>query len=489
MREASNCLPSAERFEIKRGGRGLRTRSPCCNLNELFPHISAHISLFPNVSLFWGLINQHQHMHNGGFIKIFIIIAAVSLLLDWYVYNGLKTLTLDWASKRWQNTVLWGYLGLSIGIVLVFVIGLNSMTTAQGMRPFHEWVLSIFLTFLISKLIFVIVLFLGDIGRFFEGIIRHIGTNKHTGESYFPSRRKFISELAVLIAAIPFTSFFYAMLRGKYNYKVHRETLYFEDLPEAFDGFTITQLSDIHSGSFDNIEAVKRGIRLAQAQKSDLFVFTGDLVNNAAFEIDPYIEWFRQLKAPFGQFSILGNHDYGDYIHWDSPAQKAANLDQLKANHWAMEYKLMLDENVMLEKDGQKIALIGVQNWGHGFIKIGDLDKALHGVDPKLFKILLSHDPTHWEEIAKKHPANIHLTLAGHTHGAQFGIEAAGLRWSPVQYRYPHWSGLAKYHNRYLYINRGFGFLAFSGRLGIWPEITVLTLKRGSSLKSSPEEV
>jgi predicted MPP superfamily phosphohydrolase len=426
-------------------------------------------------------------MHNGGFIKVFFIIAVITLLMDWYVYNGLRTLTLG-SSKRWQNVVLWGYLIISIGVTVVFLGGISSLATAQGMRPYHEYMLSLFLTFFITKLIFILVLTIGDLGRFIVGVVNHIGTNKQTGQRYFPSRRKFISELAILIAAIPFSSFFYAMIKGKYNYKVHRETLYFEDLPASFDGFTITQLSDIHSGSFDNAEAVQRGINLAQAQKSDLFVFTGDLVNNAAFEIEPYIERFRQLKSPFGQFSILGNHDYGDYIHWNSDAEKAANLQQLKANHWAMDYKLMLNENTTLEKGGQKISLIGVQNWGQGFKQVGDLDKALEGVNPNAFKILLSHDPTHWEEIVKKHPTLIHLTLSGHTHGAQFGVEAAGLRWSPVQYKYKHWSGLAKYNGRYLYINRGFGFLAFSGRLGIWPEITVITLKKGPSQKSSPVE-
>jgi predicted MPP superfamily phosphohydrolase len=417
-------------------------------------------------------------MHGSGFLKIFLIIAAITLLMDWYVYHGLRTLTLDWTSKRLQNAVLWGYLVVSVGITVLFMGGLGSFSTAQGMRPFHEYMLSFFITFFVTKLIFILVLSLGDLGRFFVGIIKHIGTDQKSGEPYFPSRRKFISELAVLIAAIPFTGFIYAIIRGKYHYQVRRQTIYFDDLPSAFDGFTITQLSDIHSGSFDNAEAVQRGINLAQAQKSDLFVFTGDLVNNAAFEIEPYIERFRQLKAPYGQFSILGNHDYGDYIHWDSEAEKAANLQQLKVNHWAMNYRLMLDEHVTLEKEGQKITLIGVQNWGQGFKQVGDLEKALKGVDPKDFKILLSHDPTHWEEVVKHHPANIHLTLSGHTHGAQFGIEAAGLRWSPVQYRYPHWAGLAKYQGRYLYINRGFGFLAFSGRLGIWPEITVLTLKK-----------
>ncbi|MES1159809.1 MAG: metallophosphoesterase, partial [Bacteroidota bacterium] len=265
---------------------------------------------------------------------------------------------------------------------------------------------------------------------------------------------------------------------GKYDYKVHRQTLYFDDLPAAFDGFTITQLSDIHSGSFDNTAAVRRGIELARAQKSDLFVFTGDLVNNAAWEIEPYIPDFSQLRAPFGQFSILGNHDYGDYIEWSSETEKAANLDKLKQHHAALGYRLLLDENVVLEKGEQKISLIGVQNWGKGFIQTGDLDKALQGVDNNAFKILLSHDPTHWEEKVRHHETTIHLTLAGHTHGAQFGVESDKLRWSPVQYRYVDWAGLANEKNRYLYVNRGFGFLAFSGRLGIWPEITVLTLKK-----------
>jgi len=271
---------------------------------------------------------------------------------------------------------------------------------------------------------------------------------------------------------------FYGMLKGKYDFRLHKQTLFFDDLPEAFDGFTITQISDIHSGSFDNTEAVQRGIDLAKAQKSDLFVFTGDLVNDAAYEIEPYLSHFSQLKAPYGQFSILGNHDYGDYIEWNSDAEKAANLEKLKQHHKTLGYRLLLDENLALEKDGQKISLIGVQNWGRGFIQIGDLDKALKGVPEDAFKILLSHDPTHWEEKVRFHPTTIHLTLAGHTHGAQFGVEAAGLRWSPVQYRYLDWAGLANEKNRYLYVNRGFGFLAFSGRLGIWPEVTVITLRK-----------
>jgi len=418
-------------------------------------------------------------MHRGGFIIVFIIIAAISLLLDWYVYSGVKTFTGDWQSLRDRHMINWGYLVISIGATVLFIAGFGSFSTAKGMTPFHEWVLSIFITFLITKLVFVIVLFLGDIGRFFYGIVNNIVKPKgKVIEPFFPARRKFISEAAILVAAIPFTGFFYAMLKGKYDYKVHRQTIYYDDLPEAFDGFTITQVSDIHSGSFDNTHAMQRGIDLAKAQKSDLFVFTGDLVNNAAWEIEPYIERLGQLKAAYGQFSILGNHDYGDYVQWDSEAEKAANLEKLKQHHRELGYRLLLDENVTLEKGGQKIALIGVQNWGRGFIQIGNLDKALKGVDKDAFKILLSHDPTHWEEKVRYNATTIHLTLSGHTHGAQFGVEIPGFRWSPVQYRYLDWAGLVNEKNRYLYVNRGFGFLAFSGRLGIWPEITVITLKK-----------
>jgi len=419
-------------------------------------------------------------MHRGGFLKIFLIIAAISLLLDWYVFSGLKTLTADWQSPRARLIVLYGFLFISVGVTVVFILGFGSFSTAQGMMPFHEYMLSLFLTFFITKIFFVVILSLGDLGRFIVGIVTHTTGNATAtaNQPYFPGRRKFISEIAILVAAFPFTGFMYAMFKGKYDYKVHRQTLYYDDLPDAFDGFTITQLSDIHSGSFDNVGAMQRGIDLAQSQKSDLFVFTGDLVNNAAWEIEQYIPNFSKLRAPYGQFSILGNHDYGDYIEWNSEQEKAANLDKLKQHHKDLGYRLLLDENVEIEKGGQKISLIGVQNWGRGFIKIGNLEKALLGVDNNAFKILLSHDPTHWEEQVRYNPANIHLTLSGHTHGAQFGVEVAGFRWSPVQYRYLDWAGLVNEKNRYLYVNRGFGFLAFSGRLGIWPEITVITLKK-----------
>ena len=414
-----------------------------------------------------------------GILQFALILAGISLLLDLYVHQGLRSI-MPRLNKNIRRIVLACYWVISTGVTVLLMLSLKSSSKPPGMTTYHQWLLSIFITLLITKVFFVLVLFAGDIYRLVAGLINAGRKTPVNGKRYVPARRRFVSEAAVLVAAIPFTSFLYAMFKGKYDYKVHRHTLYFDDLPEAFDGFTITQISDVHSGSFDNAEAVQRGIDLAKAQKSDLFVFTGDLVNNVASEIEPYIGHFSQLKAPYGQFSVLGNHDYGDYVQWRSDADKAANLEKLKAHHKTLGYKLLLDENVRLERDGQKIVLIGVQNWGRGFIQIGDLDRAMQGVAPDEFKILLSHDPTHWEEKVRYHPSLVHLTLSGHTHGAQFGVETDKFRWSPVKYRYLDWAGLLVENKRHLYVNRGFGFLAFSGRLGIWPEITVIELKRRS---------
>nr|WP_294796596.1 metallophosphoesterase [uncultured Mucilaginibacter sp.] len=415
-------------------------------------------------------------MRRGGFFSIFLFIAVISFIFDWYVFSGLKTLTSDWKSQLARALVAYGFPLLSVTVTVVFLVSFGTMRGTKGMGHFNEWMLSLFLAFFVTKLVFSIVLGLGDLGGFFVGLYNLIAEPK--AQTHFPGRRKFISELAVLLAAFPFFGFLYAMVRGKYDYKIHRHTIYFDELPDAFDGFTITQLSDIHSGSFDNEAAMQKGIDMAQAQKSDLFVFTGDLVNNHSDEIEQYIDNFSKLRSPYGQYSILGNHDYGDYVQWDSPQAKVANLDKLKQHHKDLGFRLLLNENVEIEKDGQKISLIGIENWGKGFKQEGDLKKAMLGVDKTAFKILLSHDPTHWEEQVRYNPTDIHLTLSGHTHGAQFGVEVAGIRWSPVQYRYLDWAGLVNQKNRYLYVNRGFGFLAFSGRLGIWPEITVLTLKK-----------
>jgi len=282
------------------------------------------------------------------------------------------------------------------------------------------------------------------------------------------------------MAAIPFGALLYGVFKGKYNYKVLQYTLEFEDLPEAFDAYQITQISDIHSGSFDNAKKIKYGIDLINQQASDLILFTGDLVNNRAEEMLPWIDMFKQLKAKDGKFSILGNHDYGDYIEWDSEISKTKNMQQLEAIHKQLGFDLLQNENRSLEKGNAKIALIGVENWGAGgFKKAGDLEQATTGIAPTDFKIVMSHDPSHWEQKIRKNKTHYHLTLSGHTHGMQFGIEIPGwIKWSPVKWRYTYWAGIYEEAGQFLNVNRGFGFLAYPGRIGIWPEITVITLKR-----------
>ncbi|MBF9254713.1 metallophosphoesterase [Pontibacter sp. 172403-2] len=412
--------------------------------------------------------------------RLILILGILSFLMDWYAFQGVKRLTARWQSSRWRFVVYWAYWFFFIGFIIGFSLALYLRFSSDHTSGFTQWAINAFLTLFVTKLVFILVLFAEDIYRVVAAAFRFLQPRRSAAarKPLLPARRKFVSQAALVLAGIPFAAFVYGIVKGKYDYTVHRHTLYFDDLPEAFDGFTITQLSDIHSGSFDDAEAVQRGVELAQAQKSDLFVFTGDLVNDYASEIVPWLDHFSKLRAPYGQFSILGNHDYGMYVDWPSEAAQEANLDRLKQHHKELGYRLLLDEHVTIEKDGQQLALLGVENWGTGFIQRGDLNKALLGVDEKAFKILLSHDPSHFEEIVKQHPTHIHLTLSGHTHGMQMGIETPLVRWSPAQYRYKNWAGLAQENNRRLYVNRGFGFLGFSGRVGIWPEITVLELRK-----------
>ena len=307
-------------------------------------------------------------------------------------------------------------------------------------------------------------------------------------EKVIPSRRRFVSLIGMGIAAIPFAGMIYGMLWGRYNYRVVKHTLYFDDLPEAFDGYRVVHISDIHSGSFDNAEKVQYGIDMINAQQGDVIFFTGDLVNNKAEEMRPWIAHFKQLHAKDGVYSVLGNHDYGDYVQWDSPDEKAKNIETLKQIHQQLGFCLLNNESVFLSRGQQRIAVVGVENWGQGFIKKGNLKQALSQVDKKDFKILLSHDPTHWQYEVLKDPNFIHLTLSGHTHGMQFGIEIPGvIKWSPAGWRYKYWGGVYKEKDRYINVNRGFGYLAFPGRVGMPPEITVIELKKKTKEALSSE--
>ncbi|WP_149304624.1 metallophosphoesterase [Pareuzebyella sediminis] len=336
--------------------------------------------------------------------------------------------------------------------------------------------------FLLTMLIFfsvtILFLFSEDIFRFFTGVYHKVFGG--TKEFSLPQRRRFLSLIALGIAALPFGALLYGMYRGKYNFKVLKYTLEFEDLPEAFDGYQITQISDIHSGSFDNRKKIEYAVDLVNQQESDLLLFTGDMVNNMTDEMRPWAELFTTLKAKDGKFSVLGNHDYGDYIPWETEEKKSQNLEDLKELQRAMGFDLLLNENRYLYKGKDKIALIGVENWGRGgFKKAGDLKKATAKVAEDDFKILMSHDPSHWEDVVLKDKVHYHLTLSGHTHGMQFGIEIPGwVKWSPIKWRYRYWAGIYKELGQFINVNRGFGFLGYPGRVGIWPEISVITLKK-----------
>lgn len=384
----------------------------------------------------------------------FLIIIILFFLLNTYVLSGILTLS--------SNPVITPLFCAFIVLVTASLFYVMQRMRDNGMGIFFKVITHTFLILLVAEIIFILVLLPGDAYRLIAQKPRSI---------YWVMFAAFLFLVTVII-------FIYGIVKGKYAYRVIKHTLFFEDLPKNFDGFTLTQISDIHAGSFQNPKAVQKGIDLINAQKSDLFVFTGDLVNNKADEIKPWLSYFSQIKAPYGQFSVLGNHDYGDYVKWKSENDKRANLQELKSYHAELGFKLLLDEHVELFKDGERIILAGVENWGIGFGERGDLRKALSGVDPNAFKILLSHDPTHWGAEVKSFPSKINLTLSGHTHGMQFGIEAFGMKWSPVKYRYAHWAGVDSEDGKFLNINRGFGFLGFSGRIGIWPEITVIELKR-----------
>lgn len=403
---------------------------------------------------------------------IFIIIVGIA---DFYAFQSLRAIT----KSNWWYALYWVF---TIAVLANFVVQFYGFSRSDGFSHANSYAIGFLIAMIVPKLILIIVMLGEDVIRIPQAVYSFFTQNSGEGIKHFPSRRAFVSKVALGLAAIPFASILYGIYRGKYNFKVLNYTLHFEDLPEAFDGYKLTQISDVHSGSFDNIEKVEYAIDLINEQKSDVILFTGDLVNNKATEMEPYIDIFKKLKAKDGMYSVLGNHDYGDYINWSSPEAKAQNLEDLKTLQKDIGFDLLLNENRFLEKNGERIALIGVENWGKGgFKKAGDLKKAASKIDANDFKILMSHDPSHWDEEVIKDDYHYHLTLSGHTHGMQFGIEIPGwFKWSPVKWRYKHWAGIYKELGQYINVNRGFGYLAFPGRVGIWPEITVIELKKGT---------
>lgn len=401
-----------------------------------------------------------------------VILGFFALVAEWYTYQAVKKSF----SNKWIIRI---YLLCSAVAALFLLFSFTQFKPNSGQTHQTLITIGLWLLIYIPKMLVTLFLLTEDILRVLYGGIRKVRSKKEV--PFLPSRRKFISQSALAIAAIPFSSFIYGMAKGRYNYRVIRQQVFFDDLPAEFDGFTIMQLSDIHCGSFDNPEKIQYGINLINEQKFDALVFTGDLVNNFASETKDWIEMFASIKqVPYGKYSILGNHDYGEYTDWDSEIEKQKNFEGIKAAHPQMGFQLLNNENIELTKGNSKIHLAGVENWGMGrFSKKGDLNKATDGIPAENFKILLSHDPSHWELETLKHPSNVQLTLSGHTHGMQFGIEIPNFfKWSPVQYMYKRWAGLYQEKGKYLYVNRGFGYHAYPGRVGIWPEITLIELKK-----------
>ncbi len=338
------------------------------------------------------------------------------------------------------------------------------------------YITTFFFVLFTGKLFTTVFLLLEDLRR---GITWIVDLFPFVEEKYSTSRSDFMQKSALIAGAIPVATMSFGIISGAHDYRVRKRIVSSPNLPKAFDGIRIAQISDIHTGSFFNKIAVEGGVDLLNAQKPDVTFFTGDLVNNKSEEARDYLDIFKKVNAPLGVYSVMGNHDYGDYSSWESPQAKMKDIQNIHEMHAYMGYDLLLNENRTLKVDGEEIAILGCENWGSGrFAKYGDLEKTVKGTEDQQYKILLSHDPSHWDAQIKPNHSDIDLTLSGHTHGMQFGVEIGNFRWSPVQYRYKQWADLYQEGNQSLYVNRGYGFIGYPGRIGILPEITILELKR-----------
>ncbi len=406
------------------------------------------------------------------------IIAAIMLLLDLYVYQALKTVT-QHSGEKTRMTIHISYWVISV-ITLVLILSFPYILSLQTSKFFRNYVFAILVGLFFAKLVGSVFFISDDLRRgalwLMSKLFRETGAQYMNEDNSIP-RSTFISWLGLGAGSALFGTLIYGF-SNKYNYQVRTLKLTFANLPAAFKGLKIVQISDIHSGSFQNKAAVNHGVDMVLQQKPDLVLFTGDLINDRAEEMDEYREVFSRIKAPYGVFSTLGNHDYGDYVSWPSQQAKKDNLEKLKQVHSDLGWRLLMNEHELLEREGEKIAILGIENWGAKgrFPKYGKMQEAYPGTEKIPFKILLSHDPSHWDaEVKTKYP-DIDLMLAGHTHGMQFGIENPYFKWSPVKWMYKQWAGLYEEGSQKLYVNRGYGFIGYPGRVGILPEITVIEL-------------
>ena len=413
------------------------------------------------------------------------IVPLIFILIDWYFFTGMQTIIKDFPQPRKVTiqTIYWIISGLTILSFIIYSV------FSQSAMPsfFNGYVISFLFIIFISKFLGCIFLLVDDIFRLFRWSYQFVATYNQPQQREGISRLKFLTYISAGFFATSFLSLFYGLVKGAHNYKVHNVKISFKNLPLAFNGLKIVQISDIHTGSYVNTDALSHAFDMVLELKPDIIFFTGDLVNDRVTETEDFLPVYQKLKAPMGVYSILGNHDYGDYSEWESAQAKADNLETLKKVHEQAGWRLLMNEHIALEKNGQQIALLGIENWGGNlhFKKYGRMDLANAGTEKYDFKMLLSHDPSHWDKQVKEQYKDVDLTFSGHTHGAQFGVEIPGIKWSPSQWFYTQWAGLYNKGNQYLYVNRGLGCVgkervsAYNGRLGIWPEITFMELNKG----------
>jgi uncharacterized protein len=405
----------------------------------------------------------------------FIIFTIIVFLFDLYAFKGLRSVSRNIQSIRFK-TLLY-FLFWLIPLILVLLTLLTYIKTqVSAPRYFNSYyfIVGLFMLFYVPKIVFVTGHFIDDIILSVRWIVNKLSK---AGKNQFSGKKWYLSKTGMIIAIIPFISIFYGITVGRFNFRVIEQQIELNKLPPAFDGFKIIQISDIHIGSlYGQTKQVQKAIQLINSVDADLVLFTGDLVNNFSGELNGWDTIFSQIRSRYGKFAVLGNHDYGDYSSWKTPESKLENFEQIKQFFSKIDFLLLNNSNEILVKESDTIAIIGVENWGRPpFSQYGDLQKAISGVPGGLFKILLSHDPSHWDAEIKD-LTDIALTLSGHTHGMQFGIEIGSFSWSPAKYVYPRWAGLYHSSNQYLYVNRGFGFIGFPGRVGMPPEITLITL-------------
>ena len=409
-------------------------------------------------------------------IVILCVVVLVYFLIEYYVFQVVQLLTVKSTSliTRWVWSSYWLWV-----VLMITGFALYTQLDAKMYAGLRVFISALFFINLIGKLFASFVLLGDDIRRLVSYLSQFVISNE---DPQIAGRTAFIGKAALLTGVLPMMGLSFGILSGAHDYRVRRRDVYSPHLPKAFDGIRLVQISDIHTGSFFNKTAVMGGVDLINQERGDMILFTGDFVNNQSDEAKPYLDLFAKVKAPLGIHAVMGNHDYGDYHRWGSMTEKQQNIKDLHQMHRYMGWNIMLNENKIITADGESIALLGLENWGAGrFSKYGDMSKTYEGTQEIPYKILMSHDPSHWDaQVLSEYP-DIDLMLAGHTHGMQFGVEIGDFRWSPSQYVYKQWADLYQKGTQSLYVNRGFGFLGYPGRIGILPEITVLTLKKSTS--------